>query len=461
MLHTVAALARHGFALLQTTLVLLILIGLLVWGRVYKWAVPSFAALTGAGASDGAKVEGAGDSGTEVVPISPGNPALKDEEPPLYQVRLHSPETVRKAGIQPGLVKVEERALAQYVDAYGAIEFDQTRYAELAPLAPGRVWRVLKNAGETVHKDEVLGLIAAPDVATAKASFLQWLLQLEVRTNLLKRLKSVEQGVIAVQRLKEAEASLAEAQLRLFESQQTLINLGLPLDIDEMRKLPEPKRAHRLHVLGVPESVLKDTDLTRLPTNLLPLIAPFDGEVIRRDMVPGEVVNTTQVQMIVADTRHMWLRLDARQEDAAEIEIGQEVQFEPDNPGLKPTMGRVTWIQRDADKKTRTVRVRAEATNAEGVLRPNTFGVGHILVRSPSRVTAVPAKAIQREGKVYFVFLRIGDTVFEQRRVVPGIRTDDFIEVRSGVQPGDVVVTAGSHLLKSAIVHSRLLASEK
>lgn len=449
-----AALARHSLTLVANAAVLAVLIGLLWWGRVYKWKVPSFAALTG-GAEDSAKVEeAAGGAGTEVVPVSSGNPALREEEPPLYQVRLRSPETVHKAGIQTA--PVEERALAQYVAANGAIDFDQTQYSELSPRAAGTVWRVLKKEGDPVRKGEVLALVAAPDVARAKATFLQGLLQVQVRTQVLNRLKSAQES-IALRSLREAEAQLAEAQLHLFESQQTLINLGLPLDVEEMNKLSETKRAHRLRILGVPEAILTETDPLRLPTNLLPLIAPFDGEVVKRDMVPGEVVSTAQVQMIVADTRRMWIRLEARQEDAAEIQLGQEVRFEPDNPGLKPALGRVIWIRRDADPKTRTVHVRAEAANPQGLLRPNTFGTGHILVRPSARVVAVPTKAIQREGKVYFVFLRVGDTAFEQRRIEPGIHGDGFTEIRSGVRPGEVVVTAGSHLLKSAIVHSRLL----
>jgi cobalt-zinc-cadmium efflux system membrane fusion protein len=458
MLRTIAVLARRGFALVSNVLVLFVLIGLLWWGRQYKWKMPSFAALTGAAGSDaGAKVENAGGAGTEVVSLSAGDPALKEEEPPLYQVRLRSSETVHKAGILTA--PVEERTLAQYVTAYGAIDFDQSHYAELSPRAAGTVWRVLKDVGDMVHKGEILGLVAAPAVASAKARFLQWSLQVEVRAALLRRLKSA-QDVLSVRQLRDAEASLAEAQLSLFESQQTLTNLGLPLDVEEMRKLSEQERARRLRVLGVPASILKETDPAGLPTNLLPLIAPFDGEIVKRDMVRGEEVAIGQVQMIVADTRRMWFRLEARQEDAAAIQIGQEVRFESDNPGLEPVSGNVTWIRRDVDVKTRTVHVRAEASNPEGLLRPNTFGTGHILVRSSARGVAVPTSAIQREDKNYFVFVRVKDTVFEQCRIVPGIRADDFTEVRSGVQPGEVVVTAGSHLLKSAIVRSRL-AGEK
>lgn len=455
----VAALARRFLSLLATAAVLGVLIGLLLWGRVYKWKVPSFAALTGIGANEGAKVDDASSgAGTDVEQISEGNLAAGGEEPPLYQVRLRSSDTIRKAGIRTDTIK--ERALEQYVTANGTIEYDQTRYAELSPLAPGKVWSVLKDAGQHVRKGEVLGLVASPEVAAGKARFLQWLLQVEVRTNVLKRLKSAEEGVVAVYRLKDAEAALAEAKLHLFESTQTLVNLGLPADPEQMAKFSEKERVGRLRVLGVPEALVKETEPAALPTNLLPLVAPFDGEVVRRDMVKGEYVTSSQVQMVVADTRRMWVRLDARQEDAPELKLGQEVRFEPDNPGLAKAAGLVTWIRTDTDPKTRTVHVRAEADNADGLLRPNTFGTGKVLVRSSRQVIAVPTKAIQREGKNYFVFVKIGDTVFEQRIVTLGIHADDFTEARSGIRPGETVVTAGSHLLKSAIVHSRLLGEK-
>ncbi|MGH7224171.1 MAG: efflux RND transporter periplasmic adaptor subunit, partial [Gemmataceae bacterium] len=264
-------------------------------------------------------------------------------------------------------------------------------------------------------------------------------------------------GVVSVRDLRDAESSLAEAQLKLFSSLQTLINLGLPVDVERMRKLSEKEQTKHLRVLGVPQSIVDDTDPDVLPTNLLPLIAPFDGEIVNRDMVEGEVVTSSQVQMVVADTRRMWIRLDVRQEDAPELHIGQEVRFDPDNAGLTKAVGSITWIRRDTDKKTRTVRVRAEVDNDKGLLRPNTFGTGYVLVHSSDRVVTVPTKAIQREDKHYFVFVKLDDTVFEQRRITLGIRGSDFTEVKSGVRPGETVVTAGSHLLKSAIVHSRLL----
>jgi membrane fusion protein, heavy metal efflux system len=458
-LNIFVALARRGLSLLSTVAVLSILVGLLWWGRVYKWKVPTFAEFWGtAEVGQDAKVEGGGsEASTEVVPISPGIHAVDEDEPPLYQVRLGSLETVHKAGIQTG--PVEERPLAQYVTANGAIDYNQTAYAELSPRAAGTVWDVLKNEGDPVHKGEVLGLVAAPEVARAKAELLQGILQEEVRTEILNRLKSAPEA-ISLKQLRDAEAALAEAHLRLFDNQQTLINLGLPVDLDELRKLPKDKRVRHLRLLGVPDAVRREIDPSKLPTNLLPLTAPFDGEVIKRDMVLEEVITTAQVQMIVADIRRLWIRLDVRQEDAKDVKIGQEVRFEADGVAQEPAVGQITWIRPGVEKRTRTVHVRAEVENPKGLLRPDTFGTGKILVRSSPRGTAVPTRAIQREGKFYFVFVCVDDTVFEQRRIVPGIRGSDFTEVRDGVRPGDRVVTDGSHLLKSSIVHHRLVGGE-
>ncbi|MGH7224357.1 MAG: hypothetical protein ACRELF_14095, partial [Gemmataceae bacterium] len=104
---------RRGLTLFTNAVVLSILLGLLWWGRAYKWKVPSFAVLSGAAEGDeGVKVENAvSGAGTVVSKISPGNPALDGAEPPLYQVRLSTPESVRKAGIIPE--PAEERSVAQ------------------------------------------------------------------------------------------------------------------------------------------------------------------------------------------------------------------------------------------------------------------------------------------------------------------------------------------------------------
>ena len=60
------------------------------------------------------------------------------------------------------------------------------------------------------------------------------------------------------------------------------------------------------------------------------MTAPLDGVVVSRDVVAGEVVDTTKVLFVVADVRTMWLMLDLRLEDAEWVALGQQVRFWPD-----------------------------------------------------------------------------------------------------------------------------------
>ena len=61
----------------------------------------------------------------------------------------------------------------------------------------------------------------------------------------------------------------------------------------------------------MPAAVAKERDL---PANLLPLVAPFDGVVVRRDLVIGEMADPARPSFVLADTRRLWLQLDVRQE---------------------------------------------------------------------------------------------------------------------------------------------------
>jgi hypothetical protein len=55
--------------------------------------------------------------------------------------------------------------------------------------------------------------------------------------------------------------------------------------------------------------------------------------------------------------------------------------------------------------------------------------------------------------------VRISDTVFEARRIRPGLRQDGFVEVE-GMRAGEQVVTVGSFILKSELQKDRIAAGD-
>jgi cobalt-zinc-cadmium efflux system membrane fusion protein len=56
---------------------------------------------------------------------------------------------------------------------------------------------------------------------------------------------------------------------------------------------------------------------------------------------------------------------------------------------------------------------------------------------------------VQRARSVFLVFVKLGEALYEARRVRPGAAHGDRLEVTGNVRPGDEVVTEGSFLLKT------------
>ena len=236
--------------------------------------------------------------------------------------------------------------------------------------------------------------------------------------------------------------------------------MGLPIQAESLEAVPEAQLADHLRFLGLPKTITASFD-SKTTGNLLPVTAPLDGVVVSRDVVAGEVVDAAKVLFVVADTRTMWLNLDLRLEDTKRVALGQEVRFWPD--GGREAIGRITWISTEADRKTRTVKVRASLENGDGHLRANVFGTGKVILHEESQTVVVPSTAVQWEGCCHVVFVRDKDflqdgvpKVFHVRTVHLGAKDEKQTEIIAGLLPGEVVVTRGSSLLRAELLKDNL-----
>ncbi len=152
----------------------------------------------------------------------------------------------------------------------------------------------------------------------------------------------------------------------------------------------------------------------------------------------------------------MWVMVNVDLRESRRIAVGQRLVFRPDGAPDEAVTGKVTWISTTVDDETRTLRVRADIESPDGHVRAMTFGKAEITIRETPDAIAVPNEAIQWEGCCYVVFVRLTDEIFQTRKVRLGVKDAAFSEVLVGVLPGEVVVTAGSHVLKSEILKSNL-----
>jgi cobalt-zinc-cadmium efflux system membrane fusion protein len=379
----------------------------------------------------------------------------------LRRIQFASEEAVAKAGID--IAPVWQSPVTESVAANGEVTYDQTRVARLSSRLRGTVWRVEKTLGQAVKKGDVLALVDAAEVGKAKAEFLQSVTQLAARAKTLAALRqSSRTGAVPEVKLREGETAHQEAQIRLLGAEQALANLGLPARGEDYMGFAPAEVARRLRFLGLPRAALETLQAKTTTANLLPLVAPLGGVVVSREVVAGEVVDSTRALFVVADTRRMWLTLHVRQEDARRLALDQLVRFHADG-GSGEAQGKVAWISTAVDRKTRTVQVRAELDNARGQLRDATFGSGRIILRQEKEAVVVPSEAVQWEGDCHVVFVRDRNyldrgafKVFHTRTVRPGATDGGNTEIIAGVLPGELVVTRGSGLLRSELLKNNL-----
>ena len=368
------------------------------------------------------------------------------------RVQFASAQSVRKAGVK--LAQAVERPMAASLSATGELDYNRTRFAQVSSPLAGRAWRVEADSGSAVKQGDVLALVDAGEVGKAKAELLSALASLELKAKTAKRLRaSAEQGFKTDADLQEAEAAAKEAEIRVYNARQSLINLGLSAGEEELADLSQRRN---VQFMGLPQSLAASLDPKTAPASLVPVTAPFDGVVVSRGVVGGERVEPGKPLFEIADTRRMWVTVDLPVAEARRVKLGQELTFRPDGAADDAATGKIAWISTAVDEQTRTVRLRAEVDNPDGRLLAHTFGDARITVRESPTAVAVPDEAIQWEGCCHIVFVRLTDDIFQTRKVKLGAKVNGFTEVAIGLLPGEVVAAAGSHVLKSEILKSAL-----
>jgi multidrug efflux pump subunit AcrA (membrane-fusion protein) len=382
-----------------------------------------------------------------------------------YQRRIQfaSAEAIDKAGVD--IAVADEQPIVEAISANGEVIYDQTHYARLASRVAGTVWRVEKHLGDRVRKGDILALVDSAEVGRAKADLLQSISQLRVAHANIERMQPLaKEGALAGKLVREAEANLQEAQIKLLSAQQALVNLGLPASSYEPSELSIQQIAGDIQFLGLSDMLGAEVGKDMASSNLFPIRAPLDGVVVDSKAVAGENADTSAMMFAIADLAKMWLMLDVREEDAGRLTVGQPVTYRPsDQAAEKEVRGSIAWISTESDDKTRTVKVRVELPNSDRKLRANTFGAGRIILREEPKAIVIPTEAVHTDGDCSIVFVRDKDyfkdgapKYFHVREVRLGVHEGASSEIIAGLLPGEVVASKNSMVLEAQLLKSNL-----
>lgn len=211
----------------------------------------------------------------------------------------------------------------------------------------------------------------------------------------------------------------------------------------------------RLKVLGMSESEILRIEQTGQARRLVTISAPISGIVLNRAVSQGTAVDPSVEILTLADLSQVWVIAELAEADAAQVRTGMAATLNFPMSGREPFAGSVQFVYPTLTERTRTVRVRMTAANADGALRPGMYGSAVLPIAARQTLT-VGRDAVVDTGQSQHVFVRTSKDMLEPRRVKVGARLADRVEILEGLAAGEQVVTAGVFLIDS---ESRLRAS--
>jgi cobalt-zinc-cadmium efflux system membrane fusion protein len=345
------------------------------------------------------------------------------------KIRLPSTESEAKASI---VAEFPRRGPSSTnVVALGQLEFDQNRLAHVTPLADGVVQHVFAEQGQKVRRGDVLAEINSSAIAEAKAELLTAAADEAVASDALARERELfDKDMSSERALRDAEAQHTAAVASRRAAERMLLDLGLG-----SRAL---------------ERIISEQEVS----SVLPLTAPFDGTVIERDAVVGDLVEVGDRMFTVTDLSTLWVTLAVPERDVARLSVGQPVLARSATLG-REIQGEITWISSLLNETTRMAEVRAEVPNPDESLRAGMFVDASIKVGESSESLLVPRDTVYSFEGSPFVFVRLESDLYELRRIETGSASGEDTVVTAGLSGEDLVAVDQSYLLKSEFQKSR------
>ncbi|WP_165943283.1 efflux RND transporter periplasmic adaptor subunit [Roseicella aquatilis] len=372
----------------------------------------------------------------KAVPTSP--PASVTEPLSQGEFRLTDNE-VRALRIE----ELGQRDFRPERTAEGRIATNDDRSTPVFSPYNGRVVRVDARMGDTVQAGDTLFELETTDLAGAA-------------NDLLSAADAVNKARATLDQARREEARQASLFGARAASQRDVeqARVAAATAADDLRSAQSALAAARdkLRVLGRGPQQVAKIEQTRQVDAIVPVNAPIGGTVTQRRVGPGQWLSTGSSDPVftIADLSTMWLVAAVREVDAPLIRVGQQVQV---TVGALPDRvfdARITAAAAGLDPLTRRMTVRAEVQDPDRLLKPEMFATFRIEIGQPQVAVAVPVNALIFRGPEASVWVALDGNRFILRKVKPGIRSGDMVEVTDGLKPGERVVTGGALFIDRA-----------
>lgn len=321
--------------------------------------------------------------------------------------------SIKSSGLE--LLKVEPMMFENALELKGELKFPDNFESFITPKASGTLIKTYRTIGDKVSQGDLLATVQSQDLIRLNAE------RSIAMDNLQFTRKKMEQERALFQKRVSPEVDYINAK-REFDDAQT--------------------RANELNSLI--------SSYGGSGNGTIEVRAAMSGTVLQVLGAVGTNVTPSSPLFKIANTSQLLAVVNVPADKLNAINLNGKVTVKPQmQTGTEEALGKIKYISDVIDPKTRTAQVFIEI--------PNTFKwrsgqliTAHIFENQSMKAMVVREDALQNFRDWDVVFIRVGND-FEARPLELGDKYNGFVEVKSGLQAGQVYAAGNSYLLKAEL----------
>ncbi|MCB1142890.1 MAG: efflux RND transporter periplasmic adaptor subunit [Leptospiraceae bacterium] len=311
----------------------------------------------------------------------------------------------------------------------GEIAADPDRVAQISARISGRITKVYFKEGSTIKKNETIIEMESPDASRVRSDYLSSYSKYLVAEKKLKR----------VQELSRLRMS-SEQELINAESEEKIMGAELS------------SAKSSLYVQGIPIPDMKN--LNEYSLGKIQIRSPIQGIALSRTAIPGTQVTPSDTLGVIADINLVWFEVKVFEKDLSKIQMNSSATIELNAVPEKKFLGRVENIGNQVDPASRTINARIVLNNTDHQAKIGLFGKAKIDYEKGDVLT-IPNNSVFDWDNKKFCFLELKPMNYKIVEIKIEESSDgNEIEVLSGLNEGDRIVTEGVFSLKSIYLKS-------
>jgi Cu(I)/Ag(I) efflux system membrane fusion protein len=211
---------------------------------------------------------------------------------------------------------------------------------------------------------------------------------------------------------------------------------------------------NKLLLWGMSENQVQQLADSRKSTPVTTFYSTTSGFITALEATEGAYIMEGGTIVKLADLSSLWAEAQVYTSQLADIDKNSIATVQlPDFDG-KEIKGRIEFVNPEINPDTRVNLIRVSIPNTGNRLKPGM--PAYVILKTPRRkAMSLPVDAVIRDGKGATVWIQTANKTFKTVMVQTGMESDSRIEIKSGLNIGDLVVVSGAYLLNSEYIFKR------